>query len=111
MEKKLTREIYKFEKPQFIYIDTVEGGTTITKEQGVILKVELMINYEEGTFVMNFDNVLDVNTGIIKLYGPNHFGNTDKNIKASIEFYKWISDICVFADTCLNPSKATKKDK
>lgn len=108
MKPELIKEIYKFEKGFDIpvLLEEIEEEEEMSYLQ---LRVELMLNHEEKTFVIDFNNPLDVNKGIIKLYGPNYFGNISQHVVASANFYRWIAEICDFADECLNKKSVKKK--
>jgi len=97
LDNKLSKQIYTFEKKFFSY-----KGEFDNIPEYLNLKIDLIIDLVKNEFYLDMTSPLNLESGIILLYGQNQFGNTYRKTKTSSEFYRWVADICDFADDKLN---------
>lgn len=107
LESKLSRQIYMFEKTfEYPYDGPSDVPAPYDFKEKLDLKVELIVDFIEDKFYLDLNQPLNIESGIILLYGANAFGNKGSKVEASAEFYRWLAEICDFAKVQLKPEKA-----
>lgn len=94
---KISRKIYIYEK-DFDWLD----GELSNIDRKINIKVELTVDFIEDKFYIDMNQPFNSETGILMLYMPNMVGNVGRKAKVSAQFYKWIGEICEYADHLLN---------